>query len=80
MYFMLCLRMRRLGFRYSIHFQRMLVIPLDHAMNLFTVFQDQNHRGPILHLLNVIEVLGIRLVAWNRFSPDLPDCHLIFQF
>src|SRR5216684_5167645 len=47
---------------YAIYLDAVLVIPLNHAMNLFVVGHHDDHRRFRLHLLLVIKILGISLV------------------
>ena len=45
----------------AIQFEAGLVVPLDYALKYFAVRKNQDHRRPVLHLLDVVEVLGIGL-------------------
>ena len=49
----------------AVHLQAILVVPLDDAVNLFIVLQHQDHRRLGLHLLLVVEILGVGLL-WRR--------------
>src|SRR5437867_2174461 len=44
------------------------VIPLDDATQFLAVLQDDDHRSPGVHLLEVVERLGVRLVGWNLLA------------
>src|SRR5450631_277246 len=42
------------------HFDRMAVIPLDRALDLLSIFQHKNHKGPAVNLLLKVERLCVR--------------------
>src|SRR5947199_9164996 len=51
---------------FAIHFDGVLVIPLDPATDLLTVGHDDDDRRPQVHLLDVIKILSIRDVGRRR--------------
>ena len=46
----------------AVQFQTRAVIPFDHALQHLTVLQFDDHRRFRLHLLDVVEILGVGLV------------------
>ena len=46
----------------AVHLQAVLVVPLDDAVNFFAVLQHQDHGRLGLHLLLIIEILGVGLL------------------
>src|ERR1035438_5400812 len=50
----------------AIDLEAALVVPLDHTVQGLAVTQHKNHGSLSLHLLDVVKVLGIRLVRGHR--------------
>src|ERR1022692_323227 len=53
---------QQVGCAGAVHFQAVLVVPLDDAVDLFAVVQYQDHRRLGLHLLLIVEILGMGLL------------------
>src|SRR5271157_3034851 len=51
----------------AVHLQAVLVVPLDDAVDLLAIVQHQDHGRAGLHLLLVVEILGVRLLRWRGF-------------
>src|ERR1019366_6329881 len=50
----------------AIYLEAAFVVPLYRPVQSFAVAKHKNHCGLGLHLLDIIEVLGVGLVRWNR--------------
>lgn len=46
----------------TVQLQALAIIPLDNALQLFPVCQNDDHVGLALHLLGVVELFGIGLI------------------
>src|SRR5271166_7010704 len=57
---------KQVGLAVAVHFQAALVIPLNHAFQGLTVFEYEDHARLRLHLLHVVEILGVGLVGWSN--------------
>src|SRR5262249_19225783 len=58
----------QVGSDITVHLDAAFVIPLDDAVNLLAVTQDNNHRGLGLHLLLIVEIFGVGLLRWRSFA------------
>lgn len=59
---------QKIGLPVTIHLDAVAIVPFDAALNLFAVFEDDHHRGVRLHLLLVVEALGMSLLWRRAFS------------
>src|SRR5262249_9210275 len=44
------------------------VIPFNASSEFFAVLKHDYHLSPVIHLLLIIEALGVRLFGWHSFS------------
>src|SRR5580704_11839414 len=67
------------GLRSAVHLQAVLVVPLDHAVDLFAVAEHDHHGCLALHLLLIVKIFGVRsfrrsdLAGASRSSPGAPS-------
>src|SRR5580765_5981594 len=50
-----------------VHFDAVAIVPLNDAANFLAVLQHNHHRGSRLHLLLIVEVLGVSLLRRSKF-------------
>src|SRR5580692_6077801 len=55
------------GFADAVHLQATFVVPLDDSVQRLAILQHEDHRGLGLHLLYVVEILGVGLVGRHGF-------------
>src|ERR1051325_3332853 len=48
----------------AIDLQAVAVVPLDAAADFLAIRHDDDHRRPGVHLLDVVEALGVRRLGW----------------
>src|SRR5580704_17402864 len=61
------LKDEQVGLPFAVDLQAGLVIPLDHALQHLAIFQDEDHGRLGLHLLHVVEILGVCLIRGSGF-------------
>src|SRR5260221_350768 len=54
------------GCAFAVHLQAVPVVPLDPAADLLAVGHDDDHRRAGVHLLDVVEALGVRDLGGSR--------------
>jgi hypothetical protein len=61
----------QVGRAFAIDLQAVAVVPLDVPPQLIAVVEDDDHRRAVVHLLDVVEGLGARVLGRNLASPML---------
>src|SRR3989454_8153363 len=71
---------QEIGLVRAMDFNAVLVVPLDDSVNSFAGVEDDDHRRAGLHLLDIVEILRVRLLRWSRFLPLQARAHLVLDF